>query len=85
MATQELVFRSTYVSRSRLREFITEHTKWLRSILPRPCMLISVGLLLAGLSIPFLMGLTILPSSLFLGFLGMASASIGSVLTLYYL
>ncbi len=85
MTTQELVFRSTYVSRSRLREFIAEHTKWLRSILPRPCMLISVGLLLAGLSIPFLMGLTILPSSLFLGFLGMASACIGSVLTLYYL
>ena len=85
MTTQTIIFRSAYVSSSRLSEYFVEHAKWLTSHLPRPCMLASVGLLLAGLCVPVLMGLTIIPSSLFLGFLGMASTCSGSVLALYYL
>ncbi len=85
MTTQTIIFRSAYVSSSHLNEKIAVLTRWLKSRLPRRCMLVSVGLLVVGLSVPFLMGLTIIPSSLFLGLLGMASACIGCVLTLYYL
>jgi len=48
-------------------------------------MLISVGLLITGLSVPFLMGLTLIPASFILGFLGMVCTCMGGVLTLYYL
>ncbi len=85
MTAQTIIFRSAYVSSSRLSEYFAEHAKRLKSRLPRPCMIASVGLLLAGLCIPVLMGLTIIPSSLFLGLLGMACACIGIVLTFYYL
>ncbi len=85
MTTSTLVFRSTYVSSSRAHEFLIATTKWVKRWLPRPCMLVSGGLFLVGLSIPFLMGLTIIPSSLFLGFLGMASTCLGGVLIFYYL
>ncbi len=85
MTTQTLIFKSTYLAGSRITEFLAACLKRVERRLPRRCMLISVGMLLAGLSVPFLMGLTLIPSSLFLGFLGMAFASIGCVLTLYYL
>ncbi len=85
MTTQTIIFRSAYISSARLSEQIGALTRWLKSRLPRRCMLISTSLLLAGLGVPFLMGLTIIPASLSLGLIGMASACIGCVLTLYYL
>jgi hypothetical protein len=50
----------------------------------RRCMVISVGLMLLGLSIPALMLFNILPASLLLGFIGLVLIGIGGVLTLVY-
>jgi hypothetical protein len=85
MATQTLVFRSTHLYSSHAREALAQVIKQVKPLLPRPCMLASVGLILAGLCIPFLMGLELIPISLFLGLIGMVSTCMGIVLTLYYL
>ncbi len=85
MATQTLILRSTQRYGSYTREAMAQAIKYIKHWLPRPCMMISTGLLVTGLCIPFLMGLTILPASLFLGFIGMALTCTGVVLTLYYL
>ncbi|HSB67469.1 MAG TPA: hypothetical protein VLD65_12905 [Anaerolineales bacterium] len=85
MTTETLIYRSTYLSNFLSKDWFAGWIKWFKSILPRPCMMVSSGLIIAGLSIPFLMGLTLIPASLFLGFIGMISTCIGIVLTFYYL
>lgn len=49
---------------------------------PRLCMLISVGLILLGLSLPTLMVLEIIPANLLLDFLGFGLVSVGTIMTL---
>lgn len=49
---------------------------------PRICMLISVGLILVGISLPILMVLQIIPGNLEINFFGFGLVSIGSILTL---
>jgi hypothetical protein len=49
---------------------------------PRLCMLISVGLILVGISFPILMSLQVIPGNLVNNFLGFGLVSIGSILTL---
>lgn len=49
---------------------------------PRLCMLISVGLILVGISLPILMVLQVVPANLILSFLGFGMVSTGSTLTL---
>jgi hypothetical protein len=49
---------------------------------PRRCMLVSVVLILAGLCIPFLMALELLPVTLFIGFIALALIVTGSSLVL---
>jgi hypothetical protein len=51
---------------------------------PRPCMVVSVGLILAGLSIPFLMLLGLLPLSFVLAFLGFALTAAGGIMALIF-
>jgi len=85
MATHTLVFRSTQLYGSYTRDVLAQVVKWIKPLLPRPCMMVSVGLIVAGLCIPFLMGLALIPASLLLGFIGMAFTCTGIVLTLYYL
>lgn len=51
---------------------------------PRPCMMVSMGLILTGLGIPAFMVLGILPVSLLLGFVGFILAAIGGVLLLFF-
>ena len=53
-------------------------------LLPRRCMLVSVGLVLAGLGIPLLMVLQLLPASLLLGLVGFGMTVIGGVLALVF-
>ncbi len=53
-----------------------------RFIYPRLCMLISVGLILVGISLPILMVLQMIPGNLLINFLGFGLVSIGSILTL---
>jgi hypothetical protein len=47
-------------------------------------MVISVGLILAGLSIPVLMVIHLLPATFFLGFVGFALAATGGVMALIF-
>ncbi len=54
----------------------------IETLLPRRCMIISVSLLLAGLGIPLLMCLGLLPVNLLLGLLGFALTATGGVLAL---
>jgi O-antigen/teichoic acid export membrane protein len=51
---------------------------------PRRCMLVSVALILAGLCIPLLMALELLPVTLLLGFIALALIATGSLLVLLY-
>ena len=51
----------------------------LEKFLPRPCMLVSAGLVLAGVSIPILMAAGYLPLSLGLCFLALVLIGSGSV------
>jgi len=85
MTSQTLIFKTTYLSSSFAKEFAAKCKKWVMHYLPRPRMMISGGLFITGLCVPFLMGLALIPASLFLGFLGMVFTCTGLVLTLYYL
>jgi hypothetical protein len=51
-------------------------TKWM----PRRCMLISTGLVLAGLAIPLLMAIHLLPITLLLGFVTLILLGTGGIL-----
>ena len=66
---------------------ITFARKWegfLEKLIPRRCMVVSVGMILAGLGIPALMVVKLLPVSLLLGFAGFALVAAGGVLALVY-
>jgi hypothetical protein len=56
----------------------------IEKLMPRRCMVVSVGLILAGLGIPALMFFELLPLSLFLGFVSLALMAVGGVLALVY-
>lgn len=58
--------------------------KFIEKLIPRRCMLVSVGLILAGLSIPALMLIHLLPATFFLCFVGFALAAAGGVLALIF-
>ena len=54
----------------------------LEKLIPRRCMVISVGVFLTGVSLPLLMLIGMLPVNLLLGFLGLALTATGGVLAL---
>jgi hypothetical protein len=64
--------------------FIKKRDELIEKLMPRPCMVVSVGLIFAGMSIPLFMVVHVLPISLVLGFLGFALVATGGVLTLIY-
>jgi hypothetical protein len=51
--------------------------KWM----PRRCMLISIGLILAGLAVPLLMAIHLLPITLLLGFVTLVLLGTGGILS----
>lgn len=53
-------------------------------LLPRRSTVVSVGMILAGISIPALMAFNLLPVTLLLAFVGFALVAVGGVLTLVY-
>ena len=64
--------------------FIQKRDDFIEKLIPRPCMVVLVGLILAGLSIPLLMAVQLLPISLVLGFVGFALVAIGGVMALIF-
>jgi hypothetical protein len=66
------------------RAFIKKRDEVIERLMPRRCMVVSVGLIFAGMIIPMLMLVQVLPLSLLLGFLGFALFGTGGVLALIY-
>lgn len=64
--------------------FIRKFDNLLERFMPRRCMVVSVGMILAGMGIPVLMVFKLLPVSLFLGFAVLALIAVGGVLALVY-
>jgi hypothetical protein len=64
--------------------FINKRDEFIEKLIPRRCMVVSVGLILAGLSISMLMAVQLLQLSFLLGFVGFALIGTGGVLTLIY-
>jgi hypothetical protein len=74
----------TYPTFFTRRAFFNKREEFIEKLMPRRCMVVSVGLIFAGMSIPLLMLVQVLPLGLFLAFLGFALAATGGVLTLIY-
>ncbi len=72
----------TYNTHHRRLVTIKEIDEVLAKIVPRPCMVISTGIFLAGLGIPLLMTLEMLPVNLLVSAIGLALTSLGGVLLL---
>ena len=64
--------------------FVKKRDVLIERLMPRRCMVVSVGMILAGIGIPALMAFKLLPVSLFLGFAGFALVAVGGVLALVY-
>ena len=58
--------------------------EFIEKLIPRPRMVVSVGLVLTGLSIPLLMVVQLLQPGFILGFLGFALVGSGGVLMLIF-
>ncbi|MCX6035298.1 MAG: hypothetical protein NTV38_10035 [Chloroflexi bacterium] len=59
--------------------FIKKRDEFIEKLIPRRCMVVSVGLILAGLSISMLMAVKLLQLSFLLGFVGFALIGTGGV------
>jgi hypothetical protein len=66
------------------RAYIKKRDEFIEKLMPRRCMVVSVGLIFAGMSIPMLMLVQVLPLSLILGFLGFALVAAGGVLSFIF-
>jgi hypothetical protein len=62
--------------------FIPKLHDFIEKLIPHPCVVVLVGLILAGSSIPLLMAVQLLPISLVLGFIGFTLVIIGDVMAL---
>jgi hypothetical protein len=60
-----------------------KHESFIDRLIPRRCMVVSTGLILIGLSIPFLMAFQLIPSTFMLNLAGFIIALIGSALALF--
>ncbi len=63
---------------------IKKRNHFIEKLIRRRCMVVSVGLILAGLSIPVLMVLQLLSITFLLGFVGFALVATGGVLALIF-
>ena len=63
---------------------IKKRDEFIEKLIPRRCMVVSVGLIFAGMSIPLLMAVQLLPVTLFLGFVGFALVATGGVMALIF-
>ena len=64
--------------------FTKRRVSLIERLMPRRCMVVSVGMILAGVGIPALMIFEILPVSMFLGFMSLALIAVGGVLALVF-
>jgi len=74
----------TYRPNLKRMAFIKKRDEIIERLIPRRCMVVSTGLILAGLSIPVLMMLQLLPSTLLIGLAGFLLAVMGTFLLLFF-
>lgn len=76
----------TQIYKPRMARLVVTHTldDLIHIFKFRRCMLVSVGLILAGLSLPLIMALDLLPASLLIGLLAVALLATGGILTLFF-
>ncbi len=84
MATKAITYKPRLANNAFGKALDVNFDKWISRLVPRPCMLVSMGLILAGLCIALLMLLEFIPASLLLGFVGLALIATGGVLVLVY-
>lgn len=58
--------------------------KLIEMLMPRPCMMVSTGLILAGSSIPMLIAMQLLTCTVLVGFAGFALVAVGGVMALIF-
>ena len=80
MATHTQAFKPALVR----IDFIKNRDEFIEKIIPRRCMVVPVGLILAGMSLPMLMIVKFLQVSLLLGFVTIALVAVGGVMALFY-
>jgi hypothetical protein len=85
MATQTLTYKSWLQHISLVNLIALRMENLLYKMIPRPWMLLSVGVCLLGLAIPLLMLVEILPASLLLSFTGLGLTTIGGVLYVFFI
>jgi len=76
LMTHPLRLKRVYIT------FTLRRNKWIAKHIPRRCMLVSVGLILAGLSIPALLILNFFPITQLLSIVSFALAATGGIMTL---
>lgn len=85
MTAYTLTYKNRWMYSSFVLETVNRFERLIKRIAPRPCMITSTGLSLIGWSIPLLMLLEWIPSTLVLGLIGLVLAATGSVLLIIYL
>ena len=63
---------------------VKESGNFIKQLIPRRCIAIAITMILAGLSVPALMAINILPITVLLGFAGFAHVAIGGVIALIF-
>lgn len=76
LLTHPLSLKRVYIT------FTFRRDKWIGKLIPRRCMVVSVGLILGGLSIPALMMLNFLPITPLLCIVSFALVATGGIMTL---
>jgi hypothetical protein len=76
----------TYVHKSRLDDsvFIKKRDQSVKRLLPRRCMVVSIGLCLAGLGVPMLMAVHLVPVTWLTSFIGFALVASGGVMAFIF-
>ncbi len=77
-------FTQAYTLKLTRIAFIKKRNVFIDKILPRRCMVVSAGMILAGWGIPLFMVVQLLPATLIFGFVGFVLVATGGVLTLVF-
>jgi hypothetical protein len=85
MATHTLTYKPLPQHNSLVNLIALKAEHVFYKMMPRPCMLLSGGMVLLGLAIPLFMLVEILPASLLLGFAGLGLITIGGVLCMFFI
>ncbi len=78
------VLTQTYKPNVKYMTSIWKIEEFVDRLKPRRCMVVSVGLIIIGLSIPAMVTIELYPYTLLLGFLSFILIGAGVILTLFY-